>query len=62
MGSRLSKHWFTAVCPSHRMTQLQRCNPVFATPERCKDAKELKERLTSMVIESGRVRASIQSD
>ena len=35
------------MCPSHRMTQLQRCNPVFATPKRCKDTKELKERLTA---------------
>ena len=36
--------------------------PTLATPQRCKDAKELKERLTALVIESGRVRASIQSD
>ena len=29
------------------MTQLWRCSPTLATPERCKDAKELKERLTA---------------
>ena len=36
--------------------------PIIATPKRCKDAKELKERLTAWSTEGGRVRASIQGD
>ena len=48
MGSWPGKHWLTAVGPSHRMTQLLR--------------EEIEGEAHSMVIESGRVRASIQSD
>ena len=47
VGSWLGKHWLTAARPSHQLTQLKRCNPCLRHSKRCKDAKELKERLTA---------------
>ena len=44
MGSWHDKHWSTAMRPSRRTNRRWRDG---ATPRRCKDAKELKERLTA---------------
>ena len=40
------KYWSTATLPSHRMTSCAAATTL-ATPERFKDPKELKERLTA---------------
>ena len=41
MGSWHGKRWLMVMRPSHRMTQL------LASPIRCKDAREWKEKLTA---------------
>ena len=43
MASWHGKRWLMVTRPSHRTTQ----QPMLAPPKRCKDARELKEKLTA---------------
>ena len=47
LGSWHGKHWSTATRPSDRNDSATALQPILATPERCTDAEELKERLTA---------------
>ena len=46
-GSWHVKHWSTAMRPKSSNDPAIALQPTLATPKRCKDAKELKERLTA---------------
>ena len=46
------KHWSTAMRPSHRMTQLLRCNPYLRLLKKMEGRKGIEGKAHSMVIGS----------
>ena len=56
------KHWSTCYAPKSSNDPAKALQPIQATPKRCKGRKGIEGEAHGMVIESGRVRASIQSD